>query len=170
MDSPFEFLVKPVADMPLVQCDSSWSGQGSSAENPIGNEEAEFPRFRAVVVAAEPLEDILLGDGTVSYVVMLQRAGAILVCQTAHGLRPSWFFCGRKFRWVTHCATSLRPLAGHRLFPELYPQLEHVRSARPLSRRWYRRQAMIEASQQVPENPWLEEGYFLSFGILDICP
>jgi hypothetical protein len=87
MDSPFESWVKPVADMPIVEFDSSWPGQGLSAENPVGHEEAKLPRFRAVVVAAEPLEDILLGDGTVSNVVTLQRAGAILVCQTAHGLR-----------------------------------------------------------------------------------
>jgi hypothetical protein len=114
MDSPFESWVKPVADMPLVEFDSDFPGQRSSSENPVGHEEAKLPRFRAVVVAAEPLEDILLGDGTVSYVVALQRAGAILVCKTAHGLRPSWSSCGRKFRWVTHGVASVRPLAAQR--------------------------------------------------------
>ena len=96
MDSSFEFRMKSIADVPLVELDSNRSRQGPSAENPVGYEESKLPRFYAVMVAAEPLKDSLLRNGIVSYVIALQGAGAILVFQTADRLPVFCFLCGWK--------------------------------------------------------------------------
>jgi len=79
VDSPFEFRMKSMADVPLVEFDSNRSRQRFSVENPVGYEESKLPCFRAVVVAAEPLKNSLLRDRIVSYVVALQRTGAVSV-------------------------------------------------------------------------------------------
>jgi hypothetical protein len=79
VNPPFEIRVETKTNVPLVEFDSDRSGQGPSAENLVGHEEAKLLRFRAVILAAEPLDDLLLRDGTVSHMVTLQRAGTILV-------------------------------------------------------------------------------------------
>src|SRR6266404_3000429 len=81
VNSPFEFWMKSVKDVPFIESDSNWSGQRLSAENSVGYKEAKLSCFRAVMVAAEPLQDFLLGDGIVSHVVALQGTGAIFVFQ-----------------------------------------------------------------------------------------
>ena len=93
VDSPFEFRMKSMADVPLVEFDSERSCQRLLAKNSVGYEESKLPCFRAVMVAAEPLKDSLLRDGIVSYVVALQGTRAILIFQTADRLRVFCFLC-----------------------------------------------------------------------------
>src|SRR6266404_7640877 len=111
VNSPFEFWMKSVKDVPFIESDSNWSGQRLSAENSVGYKEAKLSCFRAVMVAAEPLQDFLLGDGIVSHVVALQGTGAIFVFQTADTL---WLWQS-DLHW--HCGREgSHPILGHQLF------------------------------------------------------
>ena len=92
MDSHFESRMESVADVPLIEFDSHRSGKRPSAKNPVGYEEAKLTCFHAVMVVAEPLDDFLLRDGIVAYVVTLQGTGTIVVFKTADRLWIPFFF------------------------------------------------------------------------------